>query len=432
MTLFEKLAELNNKSRLIEKELLSRLMFDAKQAIVASKVVSSSDFYHFSKEFSLCVDIAKNDKNPAIELSSHDILVSQFLEDVSFRNIEIIAKELKELSTARQVYVILENSLQNVPMENLDSFISGIQRKLLSGVSKLEVEKSYIQNVIDEYKIQQQIYTEKFKNGGGIIGLSTGYTKLDEIIDGLRKEHLWIIGGYANLGKTFAALNIVADLIKQGKRVVFYSIEMSRIDILSRLLGIMTNQSGLTILKKYPHNETSVELAFKTLIESKLSIYSSKSELSEIEFSMYEENLKQPVDLFVVDFIQLITVKGAKSEYETITTSALELQQMAKRLKTTVMALSQISNDGARNSNDFVMSFKGSGAIAAAADLAIEIQSGEGHIDILREKMKNGTPVQMKWIIRKNRHGRVGTLEMSFDGRTGISIEKPFELDMTS
>ena len=73
------------------------------------------------------------------------------------------------------------------------------------------------------------------------------------------------------------------------------------------------------------------------------------------------------------------------------------------------------------------MSFKGSGAIAAAADLAIELQSGEEHIDILREKMKNGTPVQMKWIIRKNRHGRVGTLEMSFDGRTGISIEKPFD-----
>jgi replicative DNA helicase len=84
------------------------------------------------------------------------------------------------------------------------------------------------------------------------------------------------------------------------------------------------------------------------------------------------------------------------------------------------MVLSQISNEGAKNTENPVMSFKGSGAIAAAADLAIEIVNGEMDIQQLREKMNNGEVVRMKWQIRKNRHGRIGYIDMEFSGKTGI------------
>ena len=91
-----------------------------------------------------------------------------------------------------------------------------------------------------------------------------------------------------------------------------------------------------------------------------------------------------------------------------------------------MIVLSQISNEGARNSHDVVMSFKGSGTIASAADLAIEICIGEDDKNEWRRKMNEGEPVVMKWNIRKNRHGKVGYIDMEFNGRTGIF--SPIEL----
>ncbi len=289
-------------------------------------------------------------------------------------------------------------------------------------------ENPNISFIVEEFRKQQKIYADKFKNGGKLIGTSTGFEKLDSLIDGLRPEHLWIIGGYTNMGKTFAALNIVADLILQGKRVSLYSLEMSQLDIVARLLGILTKQNGASILKSFPHDTTAVENAFVEMIESQLAIHTQVSDLREIRIAMLNEHKENPVDLFVVDFLQIVTVKDSKSEYETTTAVAVQLQQQAKLLKVPIIALSQISNDGARNPEQDVMTFKGSGAIAAAADLAIEITKykGESKEDWLR-KIKSGEPVNMTWYIRKNRHGRLGALDMEFDGRTGIFKPTDFE-----
>jgi replicative DNA helicase len=83
------------------------------------------------------------------------------------------------------------------------------------------------------------------------------------------------------------------------------------------------------------------------------------------------------------------------------------------------MLLSQISNEGAKFATEGVMSFKGSGALGAAADLAIEISAGEDDKKEWRLKLYRGEPVLMKWAIQKNRHGRVGTIMMNFLGKTG-------------
>jgi replicative DNA helicase len=135
---------------------------------------------------------------------------------------------------------------------------------------------------------------------------------------------------------------------------------------------------------------------------------------------MYEENLRDKVDLFVVDFLQIMTVKNSKSEYETTTTAILSLQQIAKRLNIPVMVLSQISNESAKVEDAVVMGFKGSGAIASAADLAIELKSGEQSRQDWKQKIKEGKLVKIDWSIKKNRHGSIGKMEMAFNGNTGI------------
>lgn len=417
-------ANLNDNIRELEREYIALALRYGQT--FASKLVPE-DFFFFGHVYRVLQDSWENEKNISLELKTQGISATEFVNYETSRTLSAVARDLRASWKSRRVHDILGRALEQLPNQDTDSLIAEIQGQLIEGVSQERVEHGSIDNVIEEYRERQKLYHDKFKNGGGIIGLSTGYGVLDEMFDGLRPEHFIIIGGYTSTGKTAASLNFVSELVKQKKRVVYYSLEMAATDILSRLLGIMTNQSGLAILKKIPHDEGKVEEALKLLSESRMALYTSISELNDLSLSMTEENLRAPVDLFVVDFLQLVTAKGSKSEYEATSQVALTLQKIAKRLKVPVIALSQISNEGARAGDSAVMSFKGSGHIASAADVAIEIVSAESDIDSFRTKLKDGQPVNMKWVVRKNRHGRVGSLLMTFQGRTGVFELSEFE-----
>lgn len=402
--------------REIEQEIISRLLVSPEKTMEAAETLTLDDFDFYKKEFGVILDAFINEENLITAFKKAKIRYSELLDVSTFREPSKIAKDLKDLSNAQKIKKILEKYHDTIPEKDLDKFISKLQVELLNTVDINETEKTLVKDIIEDFILEVQEY--KNKPQGSLIGISTGYEKLDNIIDGLRPEHLWIIGAYTNMGKTFATLNIVANLIKQKKRVVIYSLEMSKNDVVARLLGILTNQNGLSIMKG--SNKQPTDEAVQKLIESNLSIVTNKTELSQITISMMEENLKNPVDLFVVDFIQLVTMDGAKSEYETTTETALQFQKFAKKLKKPIMVVSQISNDGAKNQNDMVMSFKGSGAIAAAADLAIEIRHAEENATEYKRKIQSGEPVNMKWLIMKNRHGKVGYIPLEFDGYTGI------------
>ena len=409
--------ELNKQSRIIEAELLDRLFVGG----VAHKVIarlSSEDLFYYKKEFEVITKTELEGGNVQAAIIKNKINVSNFIGKGTFRPIEKVCEDIIKLSKTRRLVAVLEK--KDFDHENIDNHIAELQKTLSTTLSGNAIELSDVQSIVSQFKEKQEFYKNKFKDGKGIIGIPTGYDKIDAVIDGFRPEHLWILGGYTNHGKTAASLNFCANLIMQGKRVCYFTLEMSKVDILSRLVGIMTKQSGLTILKGFEHDEGAVEEAMKRLAESKMSIYSERNELTNIESVMLEEHTKNPVDLFVIDFLQLVLVKGARREYETVTNAITGIQKMAKKTKVPIMVLSQISNEGAKTKDDVVMSFKGSGGIAAAADLAIEINIGEEDRKAWKEKISEGEEVEMIWNIRKNRHGKVGSIDMFFDGRTGV------------
>lgn len=418
-TISQKLGDIARRAGVLERQLVNKLFTHTDLIPYVRTKVNPDSIRVCRKYYDLVVDAYIEKKDITLLASERGIHFSDFIEE-SWRPIDDIINEFIENDAARRIIEVLYRSITNVPTSGVSQFVADVQKNIITGVSLPKTESTDIGSIIQTFRERQEFYIDKFKGGKGIVGIPTGYDKIDNVIDGLRPEHLWVIGGYTNTGKTAASLNIVASLINQGKRPVYYSLEMGKVDILTRLIGIMTAQSGMSVIKGYKHDEDAVSSSLKTIEKSHMSIHNNTYDLSEIEFSMQEESIRQPVDLFVVDFIQLITVKESSSEYETMTKTILGLQQAAKRLKTPIIVLSQISNEGARNANDVVMSFKGSGAIAAAADLAIEISIGEEDKTEWKRKMFEGEDVYMKWNIRKNRHGQVGFVDMLFSGRTGI------------
>jgi len=297
----------------IEVELVSRLLVYPQQSISVSQIIKPEDFDHYGKVYEIILNSFVEEKEVNHEIRKAGFKLSELDGTSSYRFPNEIAKDLKEYANARNVKRVIAEFSKKIPDNNLENFVAELQVQLTNNIESSTRETSAIKDLIEDFQKEREEYLKK--PAGSIIGISTGYDKLDDIIDGLRPEHLWIIGGYTNMGKTFATLNIVANLIAQKKRVVIYSLEMSKNDVISRLLGIMTEQNGLAIMKGTQKNP--IEKAIQNLVDSHLSIITNKSEVSDITFSMFEENMKSPVDLFVVDFIQLVTLKNSKSEYET-------------------------------------------------------------------------------------------------------------------
>lgn len=414
------------KKELLEELIIGYILLSPEKLPKVLQILSFDDFTFHRESTEIIFNAWREKKDILIALATAGKKTSELIplmDKVPMQNVlEATCIELKELNTASKLKTILTTASKEVPEKGIEDFVADLQQRLIKNVSIQTGEKIEIDSVIREFSDEQALYEEKKRNGQELIGISCGFPRIDNLIDGLRKGHFWVLGGYTSMGKTFGALNIVTHLVKNKKRVVIYTLEMSRVDVLSRTLGIITEENSRAIAKGFV-DQKKVKSALDIVSDSDLTIISQRRELSQILLSMHEEMLKKPVDLFVIDYMGLVSVKGAKSEYEQMKAVSLELQEAGKRFETPVLALSQLSNESAKAGEQQVMGFKGSGDIAAAADLAIILMSGEESNVEMKAKMQKGEPVKIKWVIQKNRHGSVGYVPMEFAGKTGVFKE---------
>lgn len=291
---------------------------------------------------------------------------------------------------------------------------------LLKLVSGTETEKTLASDILIEYDELRKEYGEKRETGQKYIGLETGFEKVDDLTDGVRKGHLWVIGGYTSTGKTMFALNLAKGLIEKEKKVAFYSLEMTRVEIMERLLGIFTGMPSRKITKgdldEFENKDLKEALDFFN--KNDLSVHGSKGTLNEILMSIKVEIMTRKIDCLFIDYGQLVATDD-QSEYDTMRRISVELQTFAKQNKIPIILLSQISNESARNESP-VIGFKGSGAIAASADLAIELKTDKNESKEDRiAKIIKGEKIKVVLAIRKNRHGKTGEVDFWFDTKNG-------------
>lgn len=410
----------------LEDNIVSQLWTDPNKIIEISGIVSEEDFQEKDTRaaFRVIKDSYLNKQDSITRLNAEGIKVSQFFM-TEWRDIKLLAQELRRVSVTEKIKNLLTASLVKLNFTKIDNFIPEFSREFTQVSGVVKEENTGIRGVILEYEKAQNEYAQKYENGERLLGLSSGFKKIDNQIDGIRPGHFWVVGGYTSSGKTYAALNIAAELILKGKRVVFYSLEMSQTEILGRIIGIMTGLNSNKVLKgKFtPEEDARVLEAKAKLYESRLSIYSTLHDVELIKLNMLEENMKEKVDCFFLDYMQLLTSTRTDKEYDVLRHASTDFQATAKDLQIPIIALSQVSNDSVKNTNDKLIGFKGSGNIAASADLAIEIIRTDD-METANQKVKNGAPLDAIFLIKKNRHGGLGKIEMFFDTYSGKFEEK--------
>ena len=264
---------------------------------------------------------------------------------------------------------------------------------------------------------------------GEVPGLTTGFRYLDEITLGLQKSSLIILAARPSQGKTSLAVNMALNAaFKKDAVVLLFSIEMSKSDLLQRMLStrteiglkeIRTGQAIKDSAKAQRLGEAAEELAgTKLFIDDTSAI-----QISEIrnKCRRVQSSNNGRLDLVVVDYLQLMdlgvsTKQTAKLENRTNEIALLtrKLKQLARDMNCPVLILSQLSRMVERRTgNEPVLSdLRDSGAIEQDADVVMFIYKEEEREDGTGPNVEKTRMVS----IAKNRNGEIDRVRLRWDG----------------
>ncbi len=231
----------------------------------------------------------------------------------------------------------------------------------------------------------------------GNIGVKTGYVTLDSVLGDLLPGQMHVLGARPKVGKSMVAANIALNVAKKNKHVVYYSFEMSLEQMMNRLVSMYTkiphvkfqrNNITLNDLSLVsPHVDAFLKLPLTFVCKAGMTV-------DEIDGDLTDRADERPVDLVVVDYLQLVGHKSL-NRYERITDISNRLKGIAMKRQVPILSLSQMSRESA-DGEPQVHHLRESGSIE---------QDAESIMLLWKEEVDTVDPRELKLLLRGNRNG---------------------------
>lgn len=252
---------------------------------------------------------------------------------------------------------------------------------------------------------------ELHKQAGGLRGVTTGLSDLDNITAGLQRSNLVILASRPGVGKTSLALNIAQNLaVKEKRLVAFFSLEMSKEELVDRLLVAQADIDAwrLKTGKLSEEDFTKLSNAMGELAEATLFIDDTPaSSILEMRTKARRLQVENGVDLIVVDYLQLARSRQLENRVQEVSEISQGLKNLARELKVPVLALSQLSRavEQRGEKKPQLADLRESGSIEQDADLVLFLWREDD------EKPEN-----IRLDIAKHRNGPLGSIGLFFRG----------------
>ncbi|WP_425043774.1 replicative DNA helicase [Primorskyibacter sp. S87] len=401
---------------------------------------------------------------------------------------------LKELGGAAYLVKLAGSSISAFAVRDYAQMIYdlAIRRQLIrlgrdisDKAGKVEVSSEPKEQIVEAeqqlYKLSEQGQTESgfvsflkavteavntanaaYQRDGGLAGVSTGLIDIDKKLGGLHPSDLIILAGRPSMGKTSLATNIAFNVAKAYKRgikpdgsegtveggvVGFYSLEMSAEQLAARILSEASEVPSEQIRRG-----DMTEAEFRRFVDAAKSLEACPLYIDDTpalpiaQLAARARRLKRThgLDLLIIDYLQLC--RGtAENRVQEIGEISMGMKAIAKELNIPVIALSQLSRtvESRDDKRPQLSDLRESGSIEQDADVVMFVFREEYYVE--REKPSDDRLDEMAaWqermdrlhgkaevVIGKQRHGPIGTVELSFEGRFTRfgNLAKPWQQD---
>jgi replicative DNA helicase len=254
------------------------------------------------------------------------------------------------------------------------------------------------------------------RHKGGILGVPSGFSKLDKLLGGFQKSDLIVLAARPGVGKTSLALNMAVNAAKRhGQRVAFFSLEMSNEQLVQRLLASETgiDQQRLR-LGEIQDDEWHMLVEAAGVLSDTLLFVDDTPAMSALELRTKARRLQAEfgLDLVIVDYLQLMRSDGrVENRVQEISYITRSLKSLARELEAPLIALSQLSRAvEARSDHKPILSdLRESGSIEQDADIVMFIYREE----LVKENTERKNIADI--IVAKHRNGPTDTVPLYFN-----------------
>nr|YP_010336414.1 replication helicase subunit [Goniotrichopsis reniformis]UNJ14820.1 replication helicase subunit [Goniotrichopsis reniformis] len=328
--------------------LTNKIIFQSMQNIyIKEKTINSINIIDNLQEYQLAhITLAKNkikfltSKNIPISIEEINGIITILKNKFIKRNLFNLSLEINNIALGKIDYDIQQlDKIQNRLSETI---------KINSKTSLTQV-KDLLPNLLEKMRQKQTYSNAKFN-------INTGFINLDYHLNELEKGNLIIIAGRPSIGKTAFSLSIMLNICrsKPNMTIVFFSLEMSEIQIMNRLMSIDSGLplSRLNELEVYNAQPEILENCFPSLYQSSIYIIDNNPiKITDIinKLQIIYDKHKE-IDLVIIDYLQLLG-DSRDNRAQEIGKITRELKKLARQFDVPIITLSQLNRNPEQRSN---------------------------------------------------------------------------------
>lgn len=337
------------------------------------------------------------------------------------QNLHYYASRVLEKSVERQLK-LLSLEMQNDVEVDVQSKIDLVKSKL----DKLKIVEAL---ELPDLRWDLQMMLSEILNPKRT--LPTCFSRLNNLIVGLKQSGLYVVGARPGVGKTVVGLQLAWELAKQ-EDVLFFSLEMDKNSLLNRVVAgelqiplDAIERGNLRADWKSSISDLIVNVENRLIISDR-----GGQTISQIRAYLNAVMLKKPVKAMFVDYLQLIQAANPKApKYEQISQISMDLKNLAKEFGIPVIALAQLNrrvDQGKGDDRPNASDLRDSGQIEQDADVIVMLSRKQSEQDVARDNqiMSGGHPDRLAFgqkslitlDVVKNRNGATGYFEANFVG----------------
>ena len=406
---------------------LGALLLDPEALSTVLRYLRAEDFYRGAHRKVYQAILALFDRNEAIDLITLcDELgrvgeleacggmarVSQLTSAVpTSANVEYYARIVQALSMRRELQRIAASIIS-------DSFDDSQEVRIIIEEAERRIFEITDRQQIGSFRLAREIINQTvdaierlYHSSGTYTGIPSGFADLDNLTSGFQNSEFVVIGARPSVGKTALALTMAAYIaVQQRKPVGFFTLEMSAVALMQRLLAaearLDSNRIRSGMLRRSDFHK--ITDAAGRLYDAPLYIEDSPNlKLLDLRAQARRMKSNHSVEIVFIDYLTLISSENQElPRHEQIAEISRSLKALARELDVPVLALSQVRRE-TEGKLPTLADLRESGSIEQDADVVMFLHRERGTDENLNER-------ETDLIVAKQRNGPVGKINLTF------------------